>query len=67
MFLRMKRATIGYEGRTSVVYRSEYHDHTNIVSVIGCPRAKQVHWLPDLVLSPLLMGVGLKLNRWMSN
>ena len=49
-------STIGYESRTSVVYRSEYHDHTNIVSVIGCPRAKQVHWLPDPVLSPLLMG-----------
>ena len=37
----------------SVVYRGGYHDHANIVSMIGCPRVKQVHWLSDPVLSLL--------------
>ena len=41
--------TIGYERGI----RGGYHDHANIVSMIGCPRVKQVHWLSDLVLSLL--------------
>ena len=58
----MTSARDAYESGTSVVYRSGYQDHANTVSMIGCPKAKQVHWLLDPVLS-LLMGTGPKLNR----
>ena len=55
-------STIGNESGTSVVCRGGYHDHANTVSVIGFPRAKQVQWPLDPVLS-LLMGAAPKLNR----
>jgi len=38
-----------------------YHDRANTLSIMGCPRAKRVHWLVGWVQSrAVIEGVGLK-------